>query len=228
MRYPHQLCRQVRDVEEQMPDHLGAALTAPDDGDHPAPCVDGMAQVVIRMKDLVPEEWATPRRDNWHETGSQHDIPGTERPAVELYGKGFVIESNSKHFCAKFDIGQAAGHPLQVLVEFLAAHASLRSVDEAVETLVGSKERQKGVRTRGVHEGHEVFQVRDLEGGLRKKQAGVPLEVRAPLKETAVVASWSQQCGKAEIEGAHTHADRVQRQISVHRSGKPTGERGRR
>src|ERR1700694_1764461 len=151
-----------------MPDHLGAALTASNDGDHPARCVDGMAQVVIRMKDFVPKEWATPRRDNRHETGSQDDVPGTERPAVELYGKAFLIESNSKHFCAKFNIGQAAGHPLQVLVEFLAAHATLRSVDEAVEPLVGSKEREKGVRARGVHESHEVFQVRDLERGLRK------------------------------------------------------------
>src|SRR4029077_511689 len=168
MGYPYQLCRQVRDVEQQMPDHLGAALTATNDGDHPARCVDGMAQVVIRMKELVPEEWASPRRDNRHETGSQHDVPRTERPAVELYGKAFLIESNSKHFCAKFDIGQAACHPLQVLVEFLPAHASLRSVDEAVEPLVGSKEREKGVRTRRVNEGHEVFQVRDLEGGLRK------------------------------------------------------------
>ncbi len=151
-----------------MPDHLGAALTASNDGDHPARCVDGVAQVVIRMKDFVPEEWATPRRDNRHETGSEYDVPGPERPAVELYGKAFVIESNSKHVRAKFDIGQAACHPMQVLVEFLAAHASLSPVDEAVEPLVGSKERQKGVWTRGVHEGHEVLQVRDPEGGLRK------------------------------------------------------------
>src|SRR5712692_1228424 len=151
-----------------MPHHLGAALTASNDGDHTARSVDGVAQVVIRMKDFVPEEWATPRRDNRHGTGSQHDVPGSEPPAVELYGKAFVIESNSKHICAKFDIRQAAGHPLQVLVEFLATHASLRPVDEAVEPLVGSKERQKGVWTRGVHEGDEVLQVRDLEGGLRK------------------------------------------------------------
>src|SRR6266852_4915186 len=151
-----------------MPDHLGANLTVSNAGEHPARCVDGVAQVVIRMKDFVPEEWATPRRDNRDETGSQHDVPGPERPAVELYGKAFVIESNSKHLCAKFDIGQAAGHPLQVLVEFLTAHASLRPVDEAVEPLVGSKERQKRIRTRGVHEGHEVLQLRDLERGLRK------------------------------------------------------------
>ncbi len=78
---------------------------------------------------------------------------------------------------------------------------------------MGAKECEKRVLTRGIDQRHKVFQVRDLDGGLRKQQAGVPLEVRAPVEKTGLEVRRCEQCGQTEIEG--TDPDRVQRRASA-------------
>ena len=134
---------------------------------------------------------------------------------VDPYGKALPIDGDLTHFGAKFNVGQAAGGPLQVSIEFLAADIAAE-VDKAVEPLVGAKECQKRVLTRGIDQCHEVFQERDLNRGLRKEQAGVPLEVRAPLEEAGVEPRRGDECSQTEVEGACTHPDRVQHDIRAH------------
>src|SRR5216683_4523714 len=115
-----------------MPDDLGATLTAAYHGDDPARRVVGMAQVLVGMENLVAEVRLGPLRNVRHEAGSENDILRAERPPVELDGKALLIEADLTDFRAKFDIWQAAGHPLQVLIEFLATDTSLRPVDKPV------------------------------------------------------------------------------------------------
>src|SRR6266851_3214823 len=122
-----------------MPDDLGATLTAAYHGDNPARRVVGMAQVLVGMENLVAEVRLGPLRNVRHEAGSEHEVPCVERPPVELDGKALVIEADRADFRAKFNIWQAACHPLQVLIEFLATDTSLRPVDKPVSALVGTK-----------------------------------------------------------------------------------------
>src|SRR6202163_5046316 len=123
-----------------MPDDLGAALTPSDDGDNPIRRVDGAEQIVIRMEDLVAEVGASPRREIRQETGSEHDVLRADGPASDLHRKGVLPQSDLTHFRAKFDVGQPAGHPLQVLIEFLATAPNLRAVDKPIEPPMGAKE----------------------------------------------------------------------------------------
>src|ERR1700674_1764680 len=199
-----------------MPDHLGTTLTASNHGDDPTGRVDGVEEVVVRMEDDVAEVWAGPGRNIRHKPGPKDDVLCTDGPAVELDGKAVLIEGDPTHFRPKLNIWQAAGRPLQVLAELLAADPNLRPVDKPVEPLVGAKECQKGVLTRGIDQCHEVFQVRDLEDGLRKQQAGVPLEVRAHLEESGVEARRCEEGSQTEVEGACPYPDRVQHDIRTH------------
>src|SRR3984893_5082698 len=198
-----------------MPDHLGPTLTAAGRGYDPTGRVDGVEEVVVRMENDVTEVWVCPGRNIRHQAGPEHDVLGADGPAVDLHRKALLVEGDPTHLGAKLDIWQAAGDPLQVLIEFLATAPYLRPCDEPVEALVGPKECQKGVLTRGIDECHKVFQVRDLEDGLRKQQAWVPLEVPAPVEETGVEAGRCEQGGEAEIEGPDAHPDRVERQIGA-------------
>src|SRR5216683_1478610 len=115
-----------------MPDHLSATLTAANDGDDPTCRVDGMDQVVVGVENVIAKVRAGPLRNARHKAGSENDILRAERPPVELDGKALLIEADLTDFRAKFDIWQAAGHPLQVLIEFLATDTSLRPVDKPV------------------------------------------------------------------------------------------------
>src|ERR1700694_2347288 len=115
-----------------MPDDLGAALTASDDGDNPIRRVDGTETVVIRMEDLVAEEWTSPGRDIRNKPSSEHDVLGADGPASNPHGKVLLLQSDLTHFRAKFNIGQPAGHPLQVLIKFLATYPNLRAVDKPI------------------------------------------------------------------------------------------------
>ena len=188
------------EIQQQMPHHLGATLTASDHGDNPTGYIGGMEQVIVRMEHEVADVTASPRRNCRHESGPKHDVPGVDHPAIDVHGKHLLV-------------GQAGGHPLQVLIEFFATDR-LRTVDEAVEPLMRAEECEKRVLTRGIGQCHEVFQVRDLDDGLRKQQAGVPFEIRALVEETGVEAGWREQCREAQVEGTCTHADGAQCQIS--------------
>src|SRR5229473_2328106 len=115
-----------------MPDDLGATLTAAYHGDNPARRVDGMAQVFVGMENLVAEVRLGPLRNVRHEAGSEHKVPCVERPLVEPRGKGLPTEMDLTDFRAKLDVGQTPGHPLQVLIEFLATDTNLRPVDKPV------------------------------------------------------------------------------------------------
>ena len=83
-------------------------LTASNHGDDPTGRVDGMAQVVVRMENVVAEVCASPRRNIQHKSGSEHDVLRADGTAIELHGKAFLIEVDLTHFRAKFNIGQAA------------------------------------------------------------------------------------------------------------------------
>src|SRR2546428_13466753 len=101
-----------------MPDHFGATLTTSNHGDNPTRRVDGMAQVVVRMEDLVAEVWASPRLNIRHKPSPKHDVLGADGPAVDLHGKALLIEGDLAHFPAKFNLWQAACHPFPALIEF--------------------------------------------------------------------------------------------------------------
>src|ERR1700730_5573007 len=199
-----------------MPDHLGTALTASNHGDNPTGRVDGVQEVVVRMENGIAQAWAGPGRNIRHKPGPQHDVLCTDGPAVDLHGKALPIEGDLTYFRPNLNIWQAARHPLQILIELLPTDPNLRPVDKPIEPLVGAEERQKGVLTRGIDQCHEVFQVRDLEDGLRKQQAGVPLDVRAPLEETRAETRGCEECSQAEVEGACSHPDRVQHDLRAH------------
>src|SRR5216684_4206209 len=115
-----------------MPDDLGATLTAAYHGDNPARRVDWMAQVVVGMENLVAEVRSSPLRNVRHEAGPENDVPCAERPPVEPDGKASLIDTDLTDIRAKFNIWQAACHPLQVLIEFLTTDTSLRPVDKPV------------------------------------------------------------------------------------------------
>src|SRR3984893_1187179 len=206
-----------------MPDHLGTALTASNHGDDPTGRVGGGEEVVVRIENDVTEVWGSPGRNIRNQAGPEHDVLGADGPAIDPHGKALLVEGDLTHFGAKLDIWQGAGDPLQVLIEFLATDPYLRPVDKPVEALVGPKECEKGVLTRGIDECHEVFQVRHLEDGLLKQQAWVPLEVPAPVEETGVEAGRCEQGGEAEIEGPDAHPDRVERQIGAQQVRMPVG-----
>src|ERR1700694_634349 len=199
-----------------MPDHLGATLTASNHGNDPTGRVDGVEEVVVRMEDDVAEGGAGPARNIRHKPGPQHDVLCADGSAVNLHGKVLPINGDLTYFRPELDIWQAPGRPLQVLIEFLPTDPNLRPVDKPIEPLVGAKECQKGVLTRGIDQCHKVFQVRDLEDGLRKKQAGVPLEVRAHLEESGVEARRCEEGSQTEVEGACPYPDRVQHDIRTH------------
>src|ERR1700730_15770493 len=175
-----------------MPDDLGGTLTTSNDSDDPPGRVEGVAQEVVGMENDVPEVWSGPVRNVRHKPGSKHDGLCAEQASVESDGKALLIERDGTDLRAKFDIGQAAGHPLQVLIEFLPTDPSLRPVDKPVKPLVGAKERHEGVRTCGIDQRDQVFQVGNLDGRLRKEEAGVPLEVSASIEESRVEARGSQ------------------------------------
>src|ERR1700674_1394656 len=132
-----------------MPDDLGGPLAASNDGDHPPRWVDGVAQEIVRMENDVAEVWSGPVRNVRQKAGSKHDGVCAEHPAVELDGKAALRQPDLTNLRAKFDIGQAAGHPLQVLIEFLATDPSLRPADASVEPLLGPEECHEGVRLIG-------------------------------------------------------------------------------
>src|ERR1700674_285051 len=171
-----------------MPDDLGGTLAASNDGDDPPRWVDRVAQEVVGMENDVTEVWSGPVRNVRHKAGSKHEGVCAERPAVELDGKALLGQPDLTNLRAKFDIGQAAGHPLQVLIEFLATDPSLRPVDESVKPLLGPEECHEGVRTHRVDQRDQVFQIRDLDGRLREQEARVPLEVGALIEESRVEA----------------------------------------
>src|ERR1700730_7535712 len=50
MRAPHKLRRQLRQIQQQMPDHLGTTLAASNHGANPTGRVDGVQEVVVRME----------------------------------------------------------------------------------------------------------------------------------------------------------------------------------
>src|SRR3984893_4009943 len=175
-----------------MPDDLGGTLAASNDGDDPPRWGDGVAQEIVGMENDVAEVWSGPVRNVRHKASSKHDGVCAEHPAVELDGKALLVQPDLTNLRAKFDIGQAAGHPLQVLIEFLPTDPSLRPVDKPVKPLVGAKKRHEGVRTCGIDQRDQVFQVGNLDGRLRKEEAGVPLEVSASIEESRVEARGSQ------------------------------------
>src|ERR1700716_2455222 len=142
-----------------MPEDLGATLTTSNHSDNPTSGVDGMAQEVVGMENLVAEVGSGPVRNVRDEPGSEHDGLCAEEPAVELDGKGLLVETDLAYVRAKFDIGQRPGHPLQVLIEFLPTDPSLRPVDKPVKPLLGTQEGHEGVRTRGIDQRDKVFQV---------------------------------------------------------------------
>src|ERR1700736_4541254 len=115
MRDPDQLGRQVRRIQQEMPDYLGTTLTASNHGDDPTGRVDGVEEVVVRMKNDITEVWLSPGRNIRDQPGPEHDVLCADRPAVDLRGKTLLIEGDLTHFGAKLNIWQAAGHPLQVL-----------------------------------------------------------------------------------------------------------------
>src|ERR1700674_2214599 len=171
-----------------MPDDLGGPLAASNDGDHPPRWVDGVAQEIVGMENDVAEVWSGPVRNVRHKASSKYDGVCAEHPAVEQDGKALLVQPDLTNLRAKFDIGQAAGHPLQVLIEFLPTDPSLRPVDKSVKPLLGPEECHEGVRTRGIDQCDQVFQIGDLDGRLRKQEARVPLEVRALIEESRVEA----------------------------------------
>src|ERR1700693_6399560 len=138
-----------------------------------------------------------------------------ERPAIDLDRKALLVDDDLAYLRAKFNVRQAAGHPVQVLIEFQATNR-LGVVDKAVEPLVGPEECKKRVLTRWVYQGHEVFQVRDLDDRFGKQQARVPFEVRVLVEETGLEACRREQRREAEVERTGTHPDRVRREIRVH------------
>src|ERR1700674_260371 len=121
-----------------MPDHLGPTLTASDDGDNPTGRVDRVEEVVVRMENDVAEVWVSPGRNIRHKPGPEHDVLRADGPAIDLHGKALLIDGDLTHFRPKLNIWEAAGHPLQVLIEFLATDPNLRPVDKPVEPLVGA------------------------------------------------------------------------------------------
>src|SRR5437660_3129190 len=151
-----------------MPEDLGATLTASNHRDNPTRRVDGMPQEVVGMENLVAEVRSGPVRNVRDESGAQRDGLCAEEAAVKLDGKALLVEADLTYVRAKFDVGQRAGHPLQVLIEFLPADPSLGPVDKPVEPLLGAKECHEGVRTRGIDQRDKVLQVGDLDGGLRE------------------------------------------------------------
>src|SRR4030081_2911564 len=157
MRDPDQLGRQVLKIQQQVPDYLRTALAATHHGDGPIGHVDRMAQVVIRVEDRVTEMWARPGRNIRHKPGSEHDVRCADHPAVESYRKSLLVDRNLTHFGAEFNIGQAAGGPLQILVEFEATDVA-RPVDKTVEPLAGTKECQKGVRAGRIDQRDQVLE----------------------------------------------------------------------
>jgi len=56
---------------------------------------------------------------------------------------------------------------------------------------VSAKECHEGVLTRGIDQGDEVFEVGDLEGGLRKQEPRMPLKVGAAFEKAGVKAGRS-------------------------------------
>src|ERR1700731_4744118 len=105
MRDPHELRRQVREIQQEMPDHLGATLTASNYRDNPIGRVDGMEQVIVRMENVVPEMRASPRGNVRHQSGPEHDVLCTDRPAVDLQGEALPIDGGLTHLRAKLNVG---------------------------------------------------------------------------------------------------------------------------
>src|SRR3981081_3678660 len=104
-----------------------------------------MAQVVVGMENRIAEVWASPWRNIRHKPSSEHDVICAEHPTVEPYRKGLLVDGDLTHVRAEFNIGQAAGGPLQVLIEFEATDVA-RAIDKPVEPSASTKECQEGVR----------------------------------------------------------------------------------
>src|ERR1700736_2930012 len=151
-----------------MPDHLRTTLAASDHGDNPTCHVDRLAQVINRMEDLGAKIRLSPGWNVWRQACPQHEVRRVENSAVEPNRKFVGLKGNLAHLGAEFDVGQATGYPSQVLIEFFSTDTVLRAVEKVVKPLLGVKESHERVRTCGVNQRDEVFQVRDLDGGFRK------------------------------------------------------------
>src|ERR1700675_2747503 len=103
-----------------MPYNLGTTLTTSDHSHTPIRHIGRMEQVVIRMEHPVADESVGPWRNMRHEPGAEHDVLGVDDPVIDLHRKALVVDRNLAYFRAKFNVGQAGGHPLQVLIEFLS------------------------------------------------------------------------------------------------------------
>src|SRR5919204_1666994 len=165
-----------------MPDDFGATLPATDHRDRLSRDVQWMVEVVNRVEDLATEVGPSPCWNVRDQPGPEHDVRGVEDAVLEPDREGVIAQGDLEHLGAKFDIGQTAGDPPKVLIEFHAAHPRLQSVDEAVHAILGVKEGKERIWTCGIDKRDEVLQIRNLDGGLGKEESGMPLEVRASLE----------------------------------------------
>jgi hypothetical protein len=129
---------------------------------------------------------------------------------VDFEDVAFGVPADGVDLVAEVESGEAVADPAAVGGVFGAVDVEAFGEVEGEEAVAGLEVVEEGPGARGVGEGHQVGEERDLEGGAFDEEAGVPVEGGVLFVEGGVeFGQGVGEGGEGEVAGADADADEV-------------------